>query len=99
MRLSRSAASTRLGAAGLSRPSASSRFAAALPPLAAAAAASPLVFFGFGKLAGAPGSGTAFGCASFSSAAFCAATCVPFVPYFLISTATFSDGCAPTPIQ
>ena len=43
--------------------------------------------------------GNDFRRASFSSAAFCAASCVPFVPYFLISTATFSDGCAPTPNQ
>jgi hypothetical protein len=43
-------------------PSVSSAFAAG--------AAASFAFFGFGKLAGAPGSGTDLGCASFSSAAF-----------------------------
>ena len=50
-------------------------------------------------LTGATLSGTDFGVDNFSSAAFCAVSCVPFVPYFLISTATFSDGSAPTPNQ
>src|SRR5712672_114827 len=88
-------------AAGMScaLPSVSSAFAAGAAAAAASAAISSFVFFGFGKLAGAPGSGTLFGADSFASAAFCAASCVPLVPYFLISTATFSDGCAPTPNQ
>src|SRR5690349_14152671 len=74
-------------AAGASAPS-----AGALAAAAASAAISSFDFFGFGKLAGAPASGTLFGTANFSRAAFWAASCVPPVPYFLISTATLSDG-------
>ena len=43
-----------------------------------------------------PGSGTDLGCASLPRAVCWAAACVPFVPYFLISTATLSEGWAPT---